>query len=87
MKTEGLKHYNSDGCSGVPKRLVDYRIYICCVFHDLDYKMWWMPRRQADKNLKRCMIKSGHPKLALVFYYGVRACGWMFKTRKRPILL
>jgi len=46
--------------------------------------MWWVPRRQADKSLKKCMIDKGHPYLARVYYYGVRACGWMFKTSKRP---
>jgi len=46
--------------------------------------MWWMDRKQADQNLKKCIVRKGRPKLAVTFYLGVRACGWMFKTTKRP---
>jgi len=46
--------------------------------------MWWMPRLQADRNLKRNLEDKGYPKLALMFYAGVRAGGWMFKTTTRP---
>lgn len=49
----------------------------CCCQHDDDYKYGEIPKRQADKDLKECVIASGHPVVAEMMYEGVSVFGWL----------
>jgi hypothetical protein len=71
--------FKSDGCSCWP----DGNWVECCVEHDLVY---WMggtseERKAADRELTRCVSEHGHPAIARLMYFGVRAGGvWWLST-------
>lgn len=71
--------FKSDGCSCFP----DGDWVECCVLHDLVY---WMggtreERLNADATLRKCVADKGHPVIAGLMYYGVRAGGvWWLPT-------
>lgn len=71
--------FKSDGCSCWP----DGDWFECCVKHDLVY---WMggtryERKQADLDLKKCILQKGHPIIAQMMYFGVRIGGiWWLPT-------
>jgi hypothetical protein len=67
-----IKEFSSDGCTMSP----DFDFRDCCVRHDYDYHDQ-VPRKKADLKLKACIEKKGHPKLAKLYYFGVRAFGWL----------
>ena len=54
----------------------DFDFRECCVRHDFDYYSQ-VSRKEADLKLKACIEKKGHPKLAKIYYCGVRAFGWL----------
>lgn len=75
--------FTSDGCSGGMS--VWWRRLFgkappwegCCVEHDLAY--WYggtfKDRKRADKELRKCVTKKGHPIWAWIMYLSVRIGG------------
>lgn len=54
-------------------------INTCCHQHDRDYGVrGTVTRAEADKRLRECMIKNGHPIKAWLFWCAVRVFGWMY---------
>ena len=49
----------------------------CCCQHDDDYKYGEIPKRQADIDLRECVIASGHPIVAEAMYEGVSVGAWI----------
>lgn len=47
----------------------------CCVRHDWDYSEG-MNKWRADGRLAKCILKRGHPGVALVFWIAVTIGGW-----------
>jgi len=47
----------------------------CCVVHDYDY-IEGTNKWVADFKLARCIVKKGHPGVALVYYAAVTVFGW-----------
>jgi hypothetical protein len=80
-----MKQEKSDGCSGLQswlwKRFTrkgppwEY----CCDEHDVAYieggTLEW--RKFHDLKLKECMEKAGYPTWANIYYWFVRAFGWI----------
>ena len=67
------KPFTTDGCSMWP----DGAWKGCCVEHD---KVYWRgggkdERRDADIELMACVVRNGHPFIALLLYVGVRMGG------------
>jgi hypothetical protein len=55
----------------------------CCDTHDKQYsKNSRTSRKSADKQLRECVKKQGHPYYAKVMYVAVRAFGWIFYKGK-----
>ena len=71
---------NSNGCSFVPDH--DDKIHSCCDQHDKDYADEKITRYKADLSFRQCIIKSGHPSRAWIYWVGVRAFGWYFWGKK-----
>ncbi len=77
---------NNDGCSSGPlqylaKTILNRNYACCCVQHDFSYRYgWWFgeTRKDADKELRDCIIASGHTKTGWLVYWAVRSCGWKF---------
>ena len=72
-----IKNFVSDGCTYAP----DGDFHHCCVEHDLHYHTGDVSRRQADKQLRRCVIREGegnfiskaiHMWLGWVYWAAVR---------------
>jgi hypothetical protein len=64
--------HQSDGCTNSP----DFNFYECCAEHDWHYsKNSDYPRFLADLELALCIIKAGHPALAILYFYSVRKFG------------
>lgn len=62
-----------DGCSMAP----DFDFRHCCDLHDTRY---WSggsaaERKRADHEFRDCIIGTGHPVTARIYYYGVRVGG------------
>ena len=73
MSEEPPKPFASDGCSMFPNGNWND----CCVEHDRAY---WRGgsaagRKAADRALRDCVAKKGHPIIARLMYFGVRAGG------------
>jgi hypothetical protein len=68
---EILGDFWSDGCSKSP----DFAFRHCCVAHDYLYVTGYCSRKEADEFLRDCIIDMGYPRLAWVYYYGVRIGG------------
>ncbi len=73
----------SDGCTMFP----DGDWSECCITHDRDYEniINSDDRKKADLQLMACVVKKGHPFVALIMYIGVRIGGrfsW-FRSKKR----
>lgn len=73
---EGLKIFNSDGCTGVP----DFNFKGCCVIHDVLYEKGGnaIQRKIADLRMLDCMkrrksfLKIRYKLIPYLYYYGVR---------------
>jgi hypothetical protein len=68
-----MKPFKSDGCT----LFFDGNWRDCCVSHD---KSYWQggtqeERLEADKKLKECVSKHGHPYIASFMYMMVRIGG------------
>ena len=51
----------------------------CCEQHDKNYAAdTQVTRREADRQLRECVIEKGHPVRAWVMWVGVRLFGWIF---------
>ena len=67
--------FKKDYCSFSP----DFNFPSCCEQHDKDYSLGSkVSRKEADGKLRSCITASGWPKVAWVYYLGVRTVGWMF---------
>ena len=77
--TEGLKPFESDGCSVFPDGTVEQKeLWLdCCVEHDFAY--WkggtYNDRVGADQRLKECVAAVGQPEIAELMLAGVRVGG------------
>ena len=79
---EKVKH-EFDGCTSAP----DFNFVSCCDEHDYYYITKSIPRAEADKRLRVCIMKRG-PKvlrwpLSWVYWGAVRLAGWYFWQRER----
>jgi hypothetical protein len=68
-----MKPFHFDGCSMYP----DKDLKSCCYAHDIKY---WKggtkeQRKEADKELRACAIKKGHPIQAKIVFVGTRVGG------------
>lgn len=64
-------------CTGVPPE--PDKVNSCCQQHDADYTAGsGVPRSEADRKLRDCMIGKGYKVRGWVFYAGVRTFGWIF---------
>ena len=72
---------NSNGCSFVPDH--NNQVHTCCDQHDEDYANPDIKRAIADKSLYTCIKSTGHPKLAWLYYRGVRMFGWLFRQNNK----
>ncbi len=79
---EPMVPFRSDGCSVAP----DLNVRTCCDEHD---KAYWAggsceARRTADRQLRECIRALDRPRLASLYYAGVRIGGspwWPFPWR------
>lgn len=57
----------------------------CCQEHDLFYEQGggWRNKWFADRLLRECMQRSGHPALAWIFWLAVSTAGWLWWLRER----
>lgn len=83
-----INEFTSDGCSMSPDGFMDRPndFISCCVKHDIAY--WHggtsLERQQADEDLKQCLISRDYPRIAIVYFWGVRFGGSnKFKTSYR----
>jgi len=74
-----LKPFTSDGCSDFPDGTPKHKtLWLgCCTEHD---KAYWQggtykERRQADRELQRCVASVGEPGIAALMRAGVRVGG------------
>ena len=73
-----------NGCSGgvslLYRRLLrrDAPFEYCCDEHDLAYEEGGgvLDRRKADRRFRDCLLDSGRPVRAWLFWGAVRLCGW-----------
>ena len=73
----GVKY---DGCTGVP----DFSFGSdCCGEHDAHYQLSDIPRSEADRRLRECILKKGYPFIAWSYWIGVRTLGWFFYRKKQ----
>lgn len=77
--TKVCRVFKSDGCTLAP----DFNFRPCCDDHDYDYSKQCRTRIEADKALRDCIKKAGHPVKAHIYYIGVRLFGGLFWYRKR----
>lgn len=77
--TARINPFTTDGCSASPEGVPsDKTAWLhCCLEHDISY---WQggPRSlklAADRKLRSCIAESGHPAIAQIYYYAVRAGG------------
>lgn len=77
--TARISPFTTDGCSASPEGVPsDKTAWLhCCLEHDISY---WQggPRSlklAADRKLRSCIAESGHPTIAQIYYYAVRAGG------------
>ena len=54
----------------------DRDLKACCVQHDIEYRLCRITRAQADRHLRECVKRKGHPVQAWVIWFGVRLFGW-----------
>ena len=67
--------FKSDGCTGVP----DCGFTKCCRGHDWDYMKGtneWH-RLCADWRFYMCMLRSGNPIIATIYFIGIVLIGWI----------
>ncbi len=76
---EGIKPFNTDGCSHFPNgTLTQKELWLkCCIEHD---KLYWQggtyeERKNADMALKTCVAGVGEPEIAELMLQGVRVGG------------
>jgi hypothetical protein len=65
--------WTANGCTAVP----DFNFKHCCDAHDACYCAGGKEadRKICDQALRACIIAAGHPVLARIYYWGVRAFG------------
>lgn len=63
--------YETKGCTLFP----DGNYESCCEEHDRAYRLQTKPRIEADRKLRECVRKKGHPNVAALMYYGLRIVG------------
>ncbi len=63
-------------CSFVPDH--NKEVHTCCELHDTGYSSGSDSRVSLDSKFRQCIISSGHPVLAWVYWIGVRLFGWAF---------
>ena len=49
--------------------------FSCCAKHDMDYT-YSSSKWKADRELRRCVIRSGNPVTAWIIWIGVSLFGW-----------
>lgn len=69
-------HTECDECTGVP----EFNIAHCCAQHDIAYESGgtWQDRLTDDRVFRNCIWQNGEPVLAIIYFLGVRAFGWIF---------
>lgn len=67
-----VKEFSTDGCSKAP----EFDFLDCCLEHDFRYKYAYGTRKRADKYLRECIKKQGHPVKAWIYWSAVRLLGW-----------
>lgn len=74
-----LKPFTTDGCTDFPDGVQGHEdLWLdCCVAHDYAY---WKggtreERRKADRELRQCVARVGHPVIANIMLAGVRVGG------------
>lgn len=73
----------SDGCSAVPDR----HFRRCCEAHDFAYRRLGGSRREADRQLRECMIRANRIWIdqQLMSGHTLRAClAYIFRWSWRP---
>lgn len=73
--------FKTDGCTMWPDH-DDF--FHCCVAHDWYYwnaGLHGKTRREVDREMRRCVIASGHPISGRIMYVGVRLFGWLLWNR------
>lgn len=79
VNANNIKPFTTDGCSAFPDgTLKQKNIWLsCCTAHDYSY--WqggtYEERVVADIELRQCVSKVGHPKIAALMLAGVRVGG------------
>ena len=81
-----IKPFTTDGCSSIspdgtwrdPKKWRH-----CCVDHDKEYWVGGTKQERwiADKELQKCIAKTGHPKYAKVAFLGVQLGGHPYSKK------
>lgn len=67
------------GCTWWP----DQDFGACCIQHDEIYRTRSLSRRAADRQLRQCITRHGHPVQAWVIWLAVRLFGWIFWGGRR----
>lgn len=72
-KLKSLTDFVTDGCTMSP----DLVFSECCVDHDVNYATGEINRKEADRELRKCISSKGYPFLCWVYWLGVRLAGWI----------
>lgn len=77
-----LKPFTTDGCTDFPDGVQGHEdLWLdCCIAHD--YAYWkggsYEDRLRADRELRQCVARVGHPVIAQIMLAGVRVGGSPF---------
>lgn len=71
-----------DHCTAVPDRWKSYDMSGCCLIHDEDYAAGTKTRLEADIDFYWCLRRVAPHWIAVAYYVGVRAFGWIFYQKR-----
>lgn len=68
-------------CTFAPDKFFGFDFSDCCKAHDTSYVLKLISRKQADRDLRVCMQKTGARVLPWVYWTFVRLFGWWWYTK------
>jgi hypothetical protein len=78
---KAVQKWRLDGCTSAP----DLNVRSCCDEHDISYQSGRMSRREADKQLRRCIRSKGWIVMPWVFWLAVRVFGRRYYKRNEDV--